>query len=101
MTQSEFFKIKTSGRLVSFARQIELRKAGIVPASDFLLEFCKKMHPTGYIKRINGLELGVYSKTIYVYTLYKTSITRIKQPFGYSVSGIEIKEYDLPENLWQ
>jgi len=100
MTQSEFMKIKTSGRIVGFARQIELRKSGIIPPNDFLLDFCQQMHPTGYVKPLSE-SVAVYSKTTYYYTLYKSSIVRVKQPAGFSVSGVELKEYTLPENLWQ
>lgn len=101
MTQSEFMKIKTSGRIVGFARQIKLRKSGIIPPNDFLQDFCQQMHPTGCVKPLSE-SVAVYSKTTYYYyTLYRSSIVRIKQPAGFSFSGVEFKEYTLPENLCQ
>lgn len=97
MTTTEFMKIKTSGRPVSFARQIELRKAGIVPANDFLLEFCKKMHTQRAYVKASGTHVLVYSKTEYYYELYHKAIVRTQRGFCRN----EVKIYDLPENLWQ
>jgi len=97
MTQSEFFKIKTSGGPISLARQIELQKSGVLPVNDFLLEFCKKMHTQKAYIEPSRTGVLVYTKTKYRYELCPTTIIRTQN----SYSGSEVRVYDLPENLWQ
>lgn len=99
MTQSEFFKIKTSGRPIDFARQIELRKSGTLPANQFLFDFCKKMHTSKAYVTIASSKTNilVYSKTEYRYELYPKAIVRRQLGFYKN----EVRVYDLPENLWQ
>lgn len=97
MTQSEFFKIKTSGRPISFARQIELRKTGVLPVNQFLVDFCKKMHAKSAYVKASGTHVLVYSKTEYHYELYPKAIVRTQRGFCKN----EIRIYDLPESLWQ
>jgi hypothetical protein len=99
MTQSEFFKIKTSGKPIGFAELIELKQSEAILNSDFLLDFCKRMHPSGYVRMDNG-KCRVLSNTTYTYELYPSCIIRTKQPRGYT-GTVELKIYDLPENVLQ
>jgi len=99
MTTTEFFKIKTSGRALDFARQIELQKSDVLPANQFLVDFCKKMHsPKAHVMVLHsGATVLVYSKTEYRYELYPKAIVRTQLGFCKN----EVKVYDLPENLQQ
>jgi hypothetical protein len=99
MTQSEFFKIKTSSRVIMFPELVKFRKVSPSPVNDFLVDFCKRMHPRADVLKGNTT-IRVFSNTEYQYELYSNRILRTKQSTHFA-SGNEYRVYDLPENLQQ